>query len=215
MKNLRLLAGSALVALGLASAASAEVTAVTSYNYMSIDMAGTDFDASGLTLDLDGDYAGGFQWDATLGYAHEDSFSIGAHGATVGAAWHYNDVVGPAARYAYIDLGPIDGDVFMVGLSGEYAMNDVTFEGELVSDVDNFGDTNLLSLGVDFDYSDRMVLTADVDHLAADGVDDTTLVNFGVEYDVTNTAYVKAGVTAGEVGGFDAKGVNLGVGFNF
>lgn len=215
MKTLRLVALSALASFGMASAAAAEMTATTGLNMMSIDAAGANMDTSELSFELDGRFDNGLRFDADIGYTNVDDLGIGMRSAEIGLAWHYRDVAGPALRYVASEFAGTSTDMLMLGVSGEYAFGSLSLEGELVSDVEDFGDTVMANIGADYDLGNRIVLTADIDHLNVKGSPDTTLLNLGAEYALTEAAFIKGGVSVGEVLGENAKGVNLGIGFRF
>ena len=149
MKYGFLVAFAAISCLPGLAAAENTITMSAAGGDVSLDLqnVGATEETRGVEVSLEG-RAGGLRYDfsvARMGTSSETVTSL-----DVNTSWLVGGVAGPGIRHVRADV--TESGVTFAGLSARHEFPGMTFYGDAMSDVENFGDTNLYKMGVSGDF---------------------------------------------------------------
>lgn len=206
-----MLFSSAVVALAALSAvpAAAESRVALGYQNVSVDGAG---DQDGLGLRYVGSYAGTVDTSIDVFSTDVDGTNLTTTYADV--SYKYRGLIGPKLAFASIDVeGAGDVTATYAGIAVGTTAGNYTLNADVISDVDNFGDSYIYSADVAYDVSPKMTLTAEAGY---EDAAESAYFELGAMYDVTDRVYVQGEITNTNVDGApDLNAAFVGVGLKF
>ena len=192
----------------LAGVAFAEVSVVSSYE--NISSGGVELNA--LVVELDAEHASGLHYNVDTMAGSVAGVGLNQTEMTLG--YDFAGIGGPVIAYGYRDIAGQSEDIVMAGFSGKHNIGEnFKIAGEVISDIDNFGDTNRVTLGADYKATDVISIFGEFEHLDSDGIQNK--LEIGANYALSESVFVQGALANYKSEGVSATGASVGFGFKF
>lgn len=222
MKMKNLLAILPIVLAATTGVAVAETEISLGYETFRQDWASDGVDYNGAKSTISGRYDSGFRYDLNL-YSGEFNLDSGRNVSSdevdLELGYLFNDRIGPSFVYYRADQ---DGRLYisrLAGIIGKYVIGATTLEGQVLSDLEDFGNDWSLSFETNHTLSPQLALYTESYHQQANGTNFSSF-SAGLQRDFASGAFVKGEAVYGkgeyaDGENFDLNGFEIALGYKF
>lgn len=113
---------------------------------------------NGAYLRYEVDKDNGFETNTRIFFGKDDGFDYLESSFDV--SWKWRDMIGPKLAYAGLSVDGFGEEYYLAGLTAAHRINNVELRADLLSDTENFGDDAYISVGAEWDATDKLELGA-------------------------------------------------------